>query len=68
MSDERSAEGLEILNQAAWTLHNLLYVGDRAPYRLRRDLPVDLTQDLVGVLHDVILAEKKITPPARAAS
>jgi hypothetical protein len=60
VNDEVLSEGLEKLNEAAWALHDLLYVGEQHPLKLRDDLPVDVTGDLIGVLHDINYAEKKI--------
>ncbi|HEX5369546.1 MAG TPA: hypothetical protein VFY10_09050 [Dehalococcoidia bacterium] len=41
-------------------LHDLLYLGDEHPLELRRDLPTDVTMELVGILHLINFAEQKI--------
>lgn len=61
MNEQLLSEGLERLNKAAWFLHDMLYVGEKPPLTLRDDLPVDVTTDLVGLLHDINRAERKLT-------
>jgi hypothetical protein len=70
MRDDAIAWGLEKLNEAAWALHDLLYLGDEHQLELRRDLPTDVTMELVGILHLINFAEKKIglAAPERVGS
>jgi hypothetical protein len=54
------SEGLEKLDESCAFLHDLLFLGDDPPYELRRDLPIDFQMDLVGLLHDLNWAKKRI--------
>ena len=51
--------GLEKLEEAAATLHGLIYEGERPPYELREDLDIDLRCELIGVLHDIQSGARK---------
>jgi hypothetical protein len=55
------SEGLEKLGESCNFLHDLLYLGDKHPLKLRNDLPIDVQMDLVGLLHDLNWAEKRIS-------
>lgn len=68
MNEELLTEAIELINRAAWTLHDVLYPGNEVPAELRADIPFDATGDLIGVLHDVIHAEKKLHNVGRNAA